>query len=155
MIRLRSFKKKDHSNRRLLLILAITGSFLHFYLMYADRLFWCSVSVSFLSFFPLYAPLESAAVLQSGNDTSRLFVASRYGFGAFCHPFKEGNFADLDKPAPAGHIPFGRSFTCQGTVWYEITNCNHHSGLSLTKQCFCDTMSVIKSNFISNFQLSA
>jgi hypothetical protein len=46
----------------LLLILAITGSFLRFYLMYADRLFWCSVSVSFLRFFPLYAPLESAAV---------------------------------------------------------------------------------------------
>ncbi|WP_243121778.1 DUF6076 domain-containing protein [Blautia luti] len=39
--------------------------------------------------------------MQSGNDNSRLFVASRYGFGAFCHPFKESNFADLDKPAPA------------------------------------------------------
>ena len=38
--------------------------------------------------------------MQSGNDTSRLFVASRYGFGAFCHPFKESNFADLDKPPP-------------------------------------------------------
>lgn len=38
---------------------------------------------------------------KSGNDTSRLFVASRYGFGAFCHPFKESNFADLDKSAPA------------------------------------------------------
>ena len=23
------------------------------------------------------------------------------GFGAFCHPFKESNFADLDKSAPA------------------------------------------------------
>ena len=45
--------------------------------------------------------------------------------------------------SPAGHIPFGRSFTCQGTVWHEITNCNHHSGLSLTKQYFCDTMSAV------------
>jgi hypothetical protein len=40
----------------LLLILAITGSFLRFYLMYADRLFWCSVSVSFLRFFPSVCP---------------------------------------------------------------------------------------------------
>ena len=47
-------KKKDKT--------AGNGSFLRFYLLYADRLFWCSVSVSFLSFFPLYAPLESAAV---------------------------------------------------------------------------------------------
>ena len=50
---------------------------------------------------PKGAPLESAAVLQSGDNTSRFFVASRYGFGAFCHPFKESSFADLDKPATA------------------------------------------------------
>ena len=42
----------------------------------------------------------AATVLQSGDNTSRLFVASRYGFGAFCHPFKESNLADFDKPAP-------------------------------------------------------
>ena len=53
--------------------------------------------------------------------------------------------------SPAGHILFGRSFTCQSTVWYEITNCNHHSGLSLTKQCFCDTMSVMDITKLYNY----
>ena len=53
--------------------------------------------------------------------------------------------------SPAGHIPFGRSFTCQGTVWYEITNYNHHSGPSLTKQCFCVTMSVTDITKLYNY----
>lgn len=131
MIRLRSFKKKDHSSRRLLLILAMIGSFLRFYLMYADRRFLCSVSVSFSRIFPLYAPLERAAVLQSGNETSRLFVASRYGFGAFCHPFKESNPADLDKPSPflrcfPALVRRMRHFSCRSYSFWTVIHLSRY-----------------------------
>ena len=34
---------------------------------------------------------------------------------------------------------------------HEITNCNHHSGLSLTKQCFCDTISVTDITKLYNY----
>ena len=56
----------------------------HFYLMYTDRLFWCSVSVSFLRFFPSVYPFVKCGSICSQGMITHAYLSL---LGTVSEPF--------------------------------------------------------------------